>query len=138
MNKRSTSFTPALPCAAFFLAAVFLVGCAASDGTQRERHNPNRITSVQVATFLETNSGATAHDIVWQMRPNWLTRRQVDTVVWLYEGGMRVGEASEELGRVDLNHVQMLEYMSPTDATSRFGPGHEEGVIILTYRRGGG
>ena len=40
----------------------------------------------------------------------------------------------DDLHTIAIGDVDTISYMSPSDATTRFGTGHTSGVILLTTR----
>ena len=82
----------------------------------------------------------TAWEAVQLGRPQWLRLRAAPTfdsprpaepVVYL--DGIRVGNL-DELRRLRAVVVERMEYLSPSDATNRFGTNHEGGTILVTTR----
>jgi hypothetical protein len=55
------------------------------------------------------------------------------TGVAVYLDGVRVG-GLDELRRLRADTVALMEYMSPSDATNRFGTNHDYGAILVTTR----
>ena len=90
-------------------------------------------------------SALTAYDVVEYARPQWLRPRslragttptmggsdQAGPVVYL--DGVRVGTVAE-LRRLRADVIAEMEYMSPSDATNRFGTNHDTGAILVTTR----
>lgn len=118
------------------LSGFLWAACSAPEaGTQgRADRAANVITSEQIGEFLTIQPAASAHDMIRQFRPNWLSRRYTNSQIWVYEGAMRVGAANQYLRGVSASDVARIEYLSANAATARFGIGHEEGAIILHYR----
>ncbi len=89
---------------------------------------------IEGATFL------TAHDAVAQLRPAWLRARGSRTIqnpnpyATVYVDGLRRGEL-DELRGIPAVDVDTIAYLSPSDATTRFGLGHTGGVIAVTTLR---
>lgn len=125
-----------VPFAVLLLGSLLWAACSAPEAGTRARADraADVITSEQIGEFLSIQPAASAYDLVRQFRPNWLARRSPTSQVWVYEGGMRVGEASRYLRGVSASDVERIEYLTPNIATARLGIGHEEGAIILHYR----
>jgi hypothetical protein len=51
----------------------------------------------------------------------------------VYLDGVRVGTL-DELRRLRADAVAEMEYLSPSDATNRFGTNHDTGAILVTTR----
>lgn len=91
------------------------------------------ITSEQISQYLADHPTGTAFDIIRQHRPSWIGGRVANRTVWVYEGYWRHGSASDYLPTVALERVQRLEFLGGGPATSRFGRGHEAGVIVVSF-----
>ncbi|MBT8397864.1 MAG: hypothetical protein HKO65_19310 [Gemmatimonadetes bacterium] len=127
-----------LPLFAFGLALI-LSSCATS-GSTGSRSSSNRLTADQIAEV----SALTAYEVVEYARPQWLRPRalragatsamgsdRAGPVVYL--DGVRVGTL-EELRRLRADAVAEMQYLSPSDATNRFGTNHDSGAILVTTR----
>jgi hypothetical protein len=113
--------------------AVVFSGCGtrvAGDGPTTARQQANRITEEEVRTGPQTN----AYDLVQGLRSQWLRPRGPGSQVMVYLDGVPVG-GTEELRRFNVADIIGLEFMDPIDAMSRYGMGHENGVINILSRR---
>ncbi len=116
-----------------------LVGCASSrTGEPRERRDANRITFEELRTGPRTN----ALDVVQTLRPRWLQVRgptsfeaSRESPVMIYVDGVRVGGPAQ-LRLVPVPNIESLEYLNPTEASSRFGLDHTNGAILVVTRVG--
>jgi hypothetical protein len=118
--------------------ALVLCSCATS-GASGSRGSGNRLTAEEIAEV----SALTAYEIVEIARPQWLRPRalragatpamgsRVGPVVYL--DGVQVGSL-EELRRIRATVVAEMQYLSPSDATNRFGTNHDQGAILVTTR----
>jgi hypothetical protein len=111
-----------------------LAACTAPEVGAAQDRSRAVLPAEQIREYLSTHPAATAYDMIRQYRPNWLSRRNPNTYVWVYEAGTRVGDANRYLRGISLADVSQMEYLTPTTATARFGIGHEEGAILVTYR----
>jgi hypothetical protein len=131
--------TFALPPLIFVALAFAFNGCATS-GSSGSRGSGNRLTAEEIAEV----SALTAYEIVEVARPQWLRPRrlragatpsmgsdQAGPVV--YMDGVRVGTL-EELRRIRSDAVAEMQYLSPSDATNRFGTNHDTGAILVITR----
>jgi hypothetical protein len=82
----------------------------------------------------------TAYEAVQRVRPQWLRTRSSPTMAnprpalaVVYLDGVRTGDATE-LRRIRAREVERMEYLTPSDATNRFGTGHQGGAILVTTR----
>lgn len=119
-------------------AILTLSGCASGGGSSDTtvRRDPNRITAEELAEF----STGTAHDAVRRLRPSWLRSRGSISVTG--SGGLpRVFVDGRDFGSLNslddfsLNSVADLEFMSSSDATTRYGTGYAGGIIHLRTKR---
>jgi outer membrane receptor for ferrienterochelin and colicin len=115
---------------------ISLAACAGS-GPREVRGERNVITAEEIAQSNHAN----AYDIVLRLRPQFLQQRggisirDADPVYPLvYVDGMQRGGINE-LRQVPGSIVQHIEFISPADATTRWGTGHAAGVIYVSTRR---
>ena len=116
-----------------------LVGCASSrTGQNRESRDPNRITFEELRTAPRTN----AFDLVQTLRPRWLQVRgptsfeaSRESPVMIYVDGVRVGGPAQLRG-IPVPGIEFLQYLNPTEASSRFGLDHTNGAILIVTRVG--
>jgi hypothetical protein len=136
------------------LAGAALVGAAcASSGTAgragepqptasaspapRQRTDPNVITEAEFAS----RGTLTARQVVEQLRPQFLRVRgtttlgnaQMSDVIWVYVDGTRMGNL-EVLDGIGAHEVREIRYLSPSEATNRYGTGHVQGAILVTRK----
>ncbi len=84
--------------------------------------------------------GATAYDVIAQLRPEYLRNRgtvsiknNVQATAVVYVDGTKFGEL-ESLRSVSAEHIFRIDYMSASDATTRFGTDHTGGAIVITTK----
>lgn len=109
-----------------------MAGCAAGSGGSPEssssRGSRNYIPNEEIRD-LEPMS---AYEAVRRLRPHWLiTRTPGDVQVHVDE--TRFGEALS-LQRIPADQVREMRFMSASDATTRFGTGYPNGVILVVTR----
>lgn len=111
---------------------VFLFACATSQGSRS-----GRSTRVLLADEIAEAAVLTAAEAIQHCRPQWLQRRGAPTMAssppTVYVDGIRVYDFTE-LDRIRADVVERMEYLSPTDATNRFGVNHDAGAILVTTR----
>jgi len=130
---------PTLSHKRYLLVLVLLVlgigGCAAGTGgggsSSGVRRASNRIDAAELATVSELD----VHQAISRLRPAWLragTQGLLPEVI--VDGSPRSG-GLEVLRSFRVGDVTGLEYMSASDATTRFGTGYIAGAILVTTRR---
>ena len=112
-----------------------LAGCASAGGegvtnTTGRSGDPNRITQENLVDH-QSRDLLTA---IQQVRPRWLTNRGRATTQVIVDGAARMG-GIQELRSFRVPDVQVVEYLSASDATTRFGTGFEGGAILVQTRR---
>lgn len=113
--------------------AMGLAGCASGGGgTRPAGASSNRIVMEELTPLGQLD----ALQAVQRLRARWLQSRAGATgsPPILYVDGARRGIAAE-LRFLRSDEIEQLEYMSPSDATTRFGTGHTGGAILVSSRR---
>ena len=115
---------------------VSLAACA-STASQRSAGDRNRITAEQIEEV--TSQYSTAHDVVQNLRPLWLRRRGAtsfsrETDVAVYLDGSRYG-TPDDLRSISVTAVESMRFLSPSEATNRYGTGHTHGAIMVRTKR---
>ena len=125
------------------LLVLVLAGCAAA-ATASGGGNSNLITS---ALLREADpEGLSVYQIIQRDRPHWLRAGRgapsfgnaaggavSSAFARVVLDGVPYGEI-DELRRLDTNEVDSIEYMSASDATTRFGTGYVSGAILVRTR----
>ena len=104
---------------------------------QRQRKDPNVITEAE----LSSRSTLTARQAIEQLRPQFLRTRgtttlgnaQTSDVIWVYFDGTRMGTV-DVLNNIGVHEVREIRYLSPSEATNRYGTGHVQGAILVTRK----
>jgi hypothetical protein len=120
---------------------VSVIGCAsapAGEGTnQPPRRDRYAISAEEIEASTRHNS---THEMVQALRPNWL-RSRGGTVnnagagaVVVYLDGIRMGGVGV-LHQIPRRDVVSLQYLDPSNATTRFGTGHMGGAILVSVRQ---
>jgi hypothetical protein len=114
---------------------LLLAACATT-----QSGGPRRPSRVLLADEIAESVVSTAAEAVQQLRPQWLHTRGSPTFgapdaspPTVYLDGVRMQEF-RELERIRATVVQRMEYLSPSDATNRFGTDHTGGAILVTTR----
>ena len=91
-----------------------------------------------VRAQLAENSGRTALDVVRLFNRRWLQATRGDGVAGprnarvVIDGGARA--ELDELGRIRADDVESMRFLSSNEATRKYVPGFEGGVIEVTSR----
>lgn len=115
------------------LSMLLFTACAARQpGSQGL--NADRISRVEI----EEAGPSSAYDLVRRLRPIWLRKRgntsfTQDSDVLVYLDGTRLGE-TDSLRGIRTDNLERLEYWEARRANNRFGPGHQNGAILLFTR----
>lgn len=117
-----------------FALALGTTACAAGAGGG-SRAAGSSSTRIVEAELLDLGQ-VTALQAIERLRPRWLQSRAgiSGAAPVLYVDGGRRGD-SNELASIRASDVAQMEYMSPSDATTRFGTGHTGGAIMVTTKR---
>jgi len=120
------------------LMLALLLGTAACTGSGQSREgggDPNEITRQEIQRVEQVSS---AYSVVQRLRPNWLRKRGPSSVsnpgdVIVYVEGSRYGPP-ESLRQLDPLNVASMRFLSDNEATTRYGTGHDNGVILVRLR----
>jgi len=122
------------------LSLLVLVGCASSPDPGSggaPRRESNRITSEEIRQVQAQST----YDLIRSLRPAWLERRGQHSLtnpaagqVVVYVDGTRTG-GPDFLRQIPAINVESAQYLSGTEAGSRFGLDHSGGAILVTTRR---
>lgn len=115
--------------------ALSLMACAATQSS-----GPRRSARILEADEIAEAAVFTAFEAVQRCRPQWLHTRGSPSFnspdsspPALYLDGTRL-DGFRELERIRSETVERMVYMSPSDATNRFGTNHTGGAILITTR----
>ena len=128
----------------FVLGALVLgalgTGCSVATGEGAggpSRSGGNELTGDEIRQSTAEN----LHDAIRQLRPRWLRTRgrasftaPESTIPVVYANEMQFGSL-EALYSMHVNDVTHVRYLSPADATTRFGTGHAGGAILVDLTR---
>jgi hypothetical protein len=98
------------------------------------KRNPEVISLEEIQASGDVQN---AYDLVQRLRPTWLTFRGPSSInlatpeLVVYFNGVRRG-GPDSLRELELRGVKELRHLRGTDATQRFGTGHENGAILVT------
>jgi len=112
--------------------ALGVTGCASGGGSARPAGaSANRIVRAELEAFPQMN----ASDVVQRLRSSWLRPRMNTPSAMLYIDGARRGRANAELVYILASQIEQMEFMSGTNATTRYGSDHQGGAILVTMIR---
>jgi len=114
------------------IGLTLLAAACASGGSAGEsgpRRNPNLITSEE---FTQIGDVDTVFDAIRRLRPNWLTGRGGSNAR-VFVDGLDMGDTGV-LRRYRVSAIRECRFISPSDATMRFGTGFGGGVIEVYTR----
>jgi len=106
-------------------------GTAGAGGRGGVRRNSNRIEAAELATVAE----ADAYTAISRLRPAWLRGGTSGSPPEIIVDGSPQSGGPDVLRNFRAADVMLLEYMSASDATTRYGTGYDSGAIIVTTRR---
>ncbi len=115
---------------------LLMAGCA-SPATGSRGPSSGPILQEQV----EASTARSAYDLIQQLRPSWLRGRGTQSIQnpgssfpVVYVNGIRESSL-DALRTLDVGLVREVEYLSASQATTRFGTGHTGGAILVHLRR---
>lgn len=121
------------------LAVVVTMAACATAGSQNSSRggDRNRITEQQVEEV--TPQYSTAYDVVQNLRPLWLRKRGATSItqegeIAVYIDGTRYGTPGD-LRTISITSVESMRFLSPSEATNRYGTGHTHGAILVRTKR---
>ena len=115
---------------------VLLAAACSSTGGGGGGGNPDLITREQIEQMPE----GSAYTIIQRFRSSWLRARQPATLgnaspayAEVFVDEMRYGDISS-LNRIGSSNIESIQYISATDATTRYGTGYMGGIIRVNTR----
>jgi hypothetical protein len=114
------------------LLAVVVGACASTGDGERTRTDRNQLTAEEIQQ-RQFNS---AYEAVQALRSPWLRERVEDGTaerIVVYVDGTRAG-GTGFLRQVEASAVVSMRYLSPSEASTRYGSGHNGGVIQVHTR----
>ena len=122
--------------------ALMLVACGGGGaGTTAQPNTQSRPVrgSSDIITEAEINVGVyqNALEVVQSLRPTMMRPRQGGAnaqAVMLYLDGVKMSDLAG-LSTVPADRVTEIRFINARDATTRWGTGHDSGVILVTTKR---
>ncbi|HSW28854.1 MAG TPA: hypothetical protein VLH75_05075 [Longimicrobiales bacterium] len=129
MTLRHTVRTT-LPLLLLALAAAACSTRAGSAGATPARSSMERITEAE----LEPIAQLSAFEAIQRLRPRWLQSRTGLLPTVHVDGSVR-GDGEEILASIPSSEVEGMQYLSASDATTRFGTDYASGAILITTKK---
>lgn len=121
---------------AFAVLALALTGCAGSGGGGGAAEGPRRGSSTRItADELANVAELDLFSAVNRLRPTWLRPQSRGTLPVIIRDGTAQPGGVDALRSMRAGEVSELQYMSSSDATTRYGTGYTAGAIVVTSRR---
>lgn len=119
------------------LLVIFATACSSAPGPNQTARpaSTNTITEAELERF----AGQPLQQAIQRLRPQFLRTRGSGTItqgpngVVVYLGTTRMGGV-EVLNQIRTGDVSSVQYLSPSEATQRFGLDHTGGAIVLAPR----
>jgi hypothetical protein len=124
-------------------ALLLLQLAAGARAVEAQKAERTRKSDLITAEEIAKSGANNAYDAVKTLRPAWLrTRGAISTDpdsptgggIQVYVDGIHVG-STDELNNVLAERVQEMRLVSASDATTKYGTGHTQGVIEVTSKR---
>ena len=119
------------------LFGLLVAACSSTGGSKAPQGDRNHIIRAELAELTATD----AYEAVRQLRPHWLSTRGAATIrgfsssdVMVHLDEALLGE-SETLQQISISIVEEMFYLSSSEASTRYGTGYLNGVIIVRTRR---
>jgi hypothetical protein len=116
------------------LASLVFSACASSGGSARTPRDRDRISPEE----LQLQPSGDAYEAVRRLRPQWLRSRSVSIGnqafprVFVDERDFGPLRSLRDIG---VETVEEMRFMSPADATTRYGTGYPGGIIFVVLKR---
>jgi hypothetical protein len=121
---------------AIMAAALISLAACGQKSAHSAPQNRNLITSDEIANSNASN----AYEAIERLRPAFLRTRGPQSIQnptpvtpMIYVDGMRYG-AIQSLSQIPALGIISIQYLSPIDASQRFGLGNEGGAIVITTK----
>ena len=143
----SRSRSPRLGLRLTSLVSLALLGCVSPSGTRTVRPQKELYQIQRTEIEAAANQLATAYDIVYRLRPSMLSRQVTSApgnraAIWQAQSGVKVYldgipyGGVQSLTTISANVVRDVRWLSPLDATTRYGTGNAAGAILITTLTG--
>jgi hypothetical protein len=126
-----------LPLLILAIALLLPAAVHAQDSTKSKpkiKRNPDVISAEEIAAATDAQD---CYQLVKRLRPLWLSPRGGSSMnsrvgeIAVYVSGIRQG-GPESLRDIPVTGIVEMRFLRGSDATQRFGTGHENGAILVT------
>ncbi|HZK78078.1 MAG TPA: hypothetical protein VFC35_04160 [Gemmatimonadaceae bacterium] len=126
----------------FFAAAAILLalGCSSAPTRVVTGAPGHRDMLFQAEIEANRSAGMTVYDLIAQLRPEYLRSRGSNSLrdltpptAVVYVDNVKYGTL-DQLRSMSVEHVSQIQYLSASNATTRFGMDHGGGAILITTR----
>ena len=121
-----------------YIILVVIAGLFSCSPSTRASRPAGSTANIIAGEELSSTSAANAYQLIENLRPNWMrvrTQRSIrlgeNVSPVIYVNRSRYGTI-DSLRDISTLNLRLVEYLSPNDATTRYGGGHGGGAILLT------
>lgn len=116
---------------AVLILALTVSGCASGgSGPERVRGSSDRIIEAELEPLLQLS----AYEAIQRLRARWLTTRTGAAPQVHVDGNPQMG-GIEALRSLRAAEIQEMQFLSASDATTRFGTNYVSGAILVITKR---
>jgi hypothetical protein len=120
------------------LMIALIAGCSSSGAAGRR--SAARDTRTLSAQEIRESASANLYEVIRARRPEWLIKRGQTSInlegdIVVYVDNVALG-GPETLRGIDVQSVQVVRFLSASEAQMRYGVGHMHGAIVVTTRTG--
>jgi hypothetical protein len=114
------------------VSLLLLVSC----GMTPEPGSRRSSSRVLTADEIQMVEGVDGYELVQRLRPQWFRMRGPGSLnrpspIRVYVNAVPVGGVAQ-LRQLDTSQIRGMEFLSSSEATSRFGTDHASGAILVT------
>ena len=119
------------------LALLVAGGCYRTSGARQVTRSTNTLNAEEIAAANVT----TAYEAIERLRPHFLRGRGASSIQdptstpLVYMDDVRLGSIGT-LRQISALTVRQIQFITARDATTRWGTGHANGVILVLTNRG--
>ena len=117
------------------IAGALSAGCASGRGSRPAMGGDQYL--IEAEELEATRRSTNLYEAVRELRPGWFTRHvRTGDAITVYFDDQRMGSAIA-LQRIAIRAAARVRYLSPTEASLRYGPLHPSGPVIAvdSHRR---
>lgn len=118
------------------LLVLFAAGCSSSAASGRR--SAARDARTLSSEEIRQSASANLYEVIRARRPEWLIKRGQTSInlegdIVVYVDNVALG-GPETLRGIDVQSVQVVRFLSASEAQIRYGVGHMHGAIVVTTR----